>query len=357
MLTALKNHVRYYARGVRDFAENRGRATGERRILFIRHPRQKLDYYHSFLQWLAETIPEVYATCEVRSLPFMPRDWSPYGVVMSWIGDSSLALGRWELNAMREMEARLATNEIRSVNTAAATLGSCKCAGAQAMARAGLRTPRIELIRDIDRFRRDPGDFPFPMLIRENYGHAGRTPMLCLRDADALRGAELAPFQHPIAVEFVDVREPNGYCRRYRYVAARDFGLSFNLHISKSWEVRGDVRIRGEYPMMEERAFVGRPNPHHEEFQAARRAMGLGFVGFDYSYDPQGKLVTWEANSLPGTGLGYNSDRRHQEDVNRTTFAAMTRMLLLLAGRPVPEYVDHVLQNSPSASGPRSNAA
>ena len=357
MLRTLKWQVRYHARSLRDTADNRDRATGRQRLLFIRHPYERQDYYSSLLTWLAAAAPDVYRTCEVRSLPFSPRSYDCYGVVMSWIGDSQLTEQSWELEAMTKLERHFGEHRIPSVNSLVATLGTGKHTGARTMARAGLRTPRTEPIHNLAQFQRDLAGLDFPLLIREEHGHAGRLPILLISNQKELEQANLAAFRNPVAVEFIDVREPDGICRRYRYVAAGDIGISYNLHISRHWEVRGNVRISASDASREEREFVQRPNPHHNLFQRARRELGLGFVGFDYSYDPQENLIVWEANSLPGTGFVSNPTRKHQHNVNVETFAAMVHMLLHQARRPVPESINKVLRASQAIIVPQRSAA
>lgn len=353
---SIRCQVRYHSRGVRDAVQNRGRGVGRPRILFLRSAMHRMDYYRTFLSWLAETVPQLYAACEVRSLPLKLRDWTPYGVVMSWIGDSGLAPGRWERAAMQQLEWKLQSHGIARVNSMAATLGAAKLQGARTMARAGLRTPRVRWIEDARRFQHDPEDFPFPLLIRENYGHAGRTPSLLLRDRRELRAADLGAYRHPIAVEFVDVRDERGFCRRWRYIAAGDVGLSCNLHVSRHWEVRGMVRVTDAETCREERDFVSRPNPHHEQFQRARRELGLGFAGFDYSYDSHGELVVWEANTLPGPVVLKDPQRSYLTGTSHALYAAMARMLAVHARLPVPDRIMDVLTDAP-ASLPRSARA
>ena len=72
-----------------------------------------------------------------------------------------------------------------------------------------------------------------------------------------------------------------------------------HLIVSPHWEVRPKDRIRTAATREEELAYVTTPCPHHELFDAARRALEFEIAAFDYSYDVNGELVVWEVNPNP----------------------------------------------------------
>jgi hypothetical protein len=191
------------------------------------------------------------------------------------------------------------------------------------------------------RFRETRLGLSLPLIVREDWGHGGR---ICR--ADTLREVrELKPerFSRPVAVEFIDVRSPrDGLYRKYRYIAAGEVGVSHSMHVCRDWRAMGTGAEYGNELRDEELHYTSNPDSNHEQLQRAREALGLDFVAFDYSYDPQGRLVVWEANPYPH--LHFPRARRiYRLPAIENTLAAMVRLYLDRGGLPTPHEIEQLL--------------
>ena len=88
----------------------------------------------------------------------------------------------------------------------------------------------------------------------------------------------------------------------------------------------------------EELAYIDKPDPNHDLLQRARKTLGLDLVGFDYSYDYDGKVVVWEANPYPYFHFSTKNLVYRNHAMYRTV-QAFLEMYLRRAGLPVPEAV------------------
>ncbi len=149
----------------------------------------------------------------------------------------------------------------------------------------------------MDAFRHDAGGLEFPFFIREDWGHGGT--MERVDNSEQLARVRIEQYRRPIAIELIDVMSADGLYRKYRYFAIGDYGISHHLLTTSEWITRGADRIYDPQTRAEELAFIACPNPHHAQFQQARRELGLDYVAFDYGYDHSGRVVVWEANPYP----------------------------------------------------------
>ena len=104
---------------------------------------------------------------------------------------------------------------------------------------------------------------------------------------------------HPCAIEYIDTRCRDGHYRKYRYLVTGKTGIARHLVVADRWCVHARDRIRGDEQISEELAFTNSSNPFHDQLVAAREALELDFVAFDYSVDANGNLVVWEPNPYP----------------------------------------------------------
>jgi hypothetical protein len=219
-----------------------------------------------------------------------------------------------------------------------------KSRAADCIARAGLRTPRMEPIDDVAAFRRDALGMPLPLFVREDLGHQGR--MLKVETMDELRQLPLDSFRQPVAVEFVDVRDDDGIFRKYRYIAAGHRGVSHHVQVSDGWITRGRNRALVEQNRAAELAYIERPDPNHSRFQRARELLGLDFVAFDYGRTVEGEVVVWEINPFPGIGYARTTTKYRNFAIDRT-MAAMLALYLETAGHQLPEAVERAAGYAP----------
>ena len=345
MLTRLTNALlapwRYSGLAIQDAAFNRRYVRGEQRFLVVHHPGVAFPYA-VLLHWLTLYFPEVRARFELHTLPTRVGGWSQYALHIPWLRDPVQDWSRMCYRFANRIAAQCDHRDIPVINRVDRLQNATKSTGAGLIASVGFTTPRMARIDNPDEFHRTRLGLRLPILVREDWGHGG--PML-RADSDAeVRALPLRTFRRPVAAELVDVRSASdGLYRKYRYVVAGDTGVRQSLHISQHWEVRGapERTVYTDALRDEEIAYTSAPEPEHARFVAATKALGLDFVAFDYSLDPDGRSVVWEANPFPLLHF-LGGRRRYRVVPTARVLAAVTKLYLTRAGLEVPEDLDRV---------------
>lgn len=332
---AWKGRLMYVPRAMQDAWTNWRHVRGAPRLLIVRHAAKNWYVFRDYLAWLQREFPEVRARFEFRLLPFRPADWSRYALHALWAGDTIAQWSPRGFNQAKELLDQCDQFGVPVINRVDQLANAAKALGAKLIRSTGIRTPQMVRIHNPQRFCRDFAGLAFPLLIREDRGHG--QPTAFVASPDELRKLDLERYREPIACEFIDVRDPrDGLYRKYRYLAAGEMGLPKHLIINDHWEVRPQRRVQTDATRREELAFLHEPDPNHALLQRARRALGLDVIGFDYSYDAQGRVVVWEANPYPDLNYPKNPWSRHIHFAVEKTFAAVTCLYLQRAGLAIP---------------------
>lgn len=311
----------------------------------------KPRFYGVVLDWLAENHPEERARFELHTLPARVGDWSRYRLHVPWLQDP---VQNWSVRAFdraNRLAAECDERGIPVVNRVDRLINVSRSLAAGKLASAGLRTAAVRPLSGGDDLVPSALGLALPLLVREDWGHGG--PMIRIDTEDELEAVDLRPFRRPVAIELVDAISPDGIYRKYRYVVAGDVGVRQSMHSSLGWIVRGaDQSVATDEICAEEIEFLEAHEPAHDRFVAARRALGLDFLAFDYSVLGDGEIVVWEANPYPKLHL-LTGRRGYRAPPTKRVFAAMTALYLERAGLPVPEGI----RDSLSAGGVRAAGA
>ncbi len=356
-------HLRYSLKAIlghwplrlHDAIQNRRFATADQRFLVVRHPSKNPFFYDVLLHWLEQSFPAVRSLFELRTIPFHIPHGSNYVLHIPWLQDP---VQKWSPTVYRQAN-RLATQcddlGIPIINRVDRLPNAVKSTGARLIGSAGIRTPKMALIDNADEFRETHGGLELPLLVREDWGHGG---LVCRADTSAeVQKLPLRRFSRPVAVEFIDVQSRRDRLyRKYRYVAAGDLGIAHSMHVCKGWKAKGTEAEYTDALRDEELAYTSCPDPNHEQLQAARVALGLDFVAFDYSYDLAGRLIVWEANPYPHIHFS-NTRRLYRRPATIRTLAAMVSLYFMRAALSVPAEIEELLDESgqpePSKAGVR----
>jgi len=318
----------------RDAERNQRWSTADRRFLVIRHPRKKPNFYDVLLNWLEERHPDLRTRFELQRLPCHVRDWHSYVLCIPWLQDPVQAWSPTAYAQANRLAADCDARAIPIINRVDRLAAAGKAAGAALIASAGIRTARMARITDPALFRETRCGLDLPLFVREDWRHCG--PVIRVDSEAEMSRVPLSQFRRPVAVEYIDVRSPSdGLFRKYRYLAAGEIGFPLSMHPSKHWFVKGSDTEFSASLRDEELDFLVQPDPNGARLQAARRALGLDFVAFDYSYDRNGQLIVWEANPFPAIHFGSEHRRYRWPAVSRV-LAAMTRLYLNRARLPIP---------------------
>lgn len=319
-----------------DRGYNRRVGLADQRILVVRHYRRCFLPEH-LVEWLEERHPELLPRFEIRTLPVRVRDWSPYVLHAPLIQDPVEAWSPRAYAAAMRVTAASDAAGVPTLNRVERLANAAKSTGGRLIAGVGLRTPETLVIEDPARFRADGCPFPHPYVVREDLGHT--RAMYRVGFPAELDDVPLETMQRPIAVEFVDTRDEDGLHRKYRYLALGERGLTIHMHVQRDWIVRGRKSVYTDAIRAEEEAYLSGPDPFESRLQAAREALQLDMVAFDYSLDAEGRPVVWEANPYPylhrpGGRRTYRLPTYHR------AFAMMVRMIFERGGLAVPERLE-----------------
>lgn len=265
-------------------------------------------------------------------------DFSRYSLCVPWIQDPVKERSEKVYRRIQVLEKKCQEHQIPVINPVDSLSNAIKSRAAGMLSGAGLRAAETKRVTDLEAFRKNQLGLKFPLIFREDGGHGGLVRLLkTQKDLDAF---PLEKSKKPIAVEYVDVRSPeDGLFRKYRYFVIGEIGMPLHLFVSKHWEVR-NIRERVVFAndtQLEEVSYLTKPDPNHEAFVCARKALGLDSVAFDYSYDLQGRLVVWEANPFPMVKYWRRKDCVYKNPYTTRVFAHMAQFYLLRAQIPIPQ--------------------
>lgn len=344
IMSSLLAPPRLYARlAVWDRLLNTRHTRGDRRFLVVHHPAQGPFMYDLLLSWLDLFFPDVRARFELHVLPCHVRDWSRYALHIPWLQDPVQAWSRTTYWLANRLAARCDRHHVPVINRVDRLANASKSSAAHLIGSVGFRTPQMAPITDVEAFRRTRLGIPLPLFVREDQGHGG--PML-RADSDAeVQALPVESLRRPVAVELVDVRSPgDGLFRKYRYVVAGEIGVRQTVHVTHDWATHGNDTVFSEALREEEVSFIEGAEPEHARFLAAREALGLDFVAFDYGIDATGRTVVWEANPFPFLHF-VGGRRRYRMASTERVLAAMARLYLSRAGLDIPADLELILGN------------
>ena len=115
--------------------------------------------------------------------------------------------------------------------------------------------------------------------------------------------------------------------------------------------------MRNPSTRQEELTYLEQPEPNHALFQRVRQSLHLDLVAFDYSYDPQGQLVIWEANPYPGLHYASGPDVEYTRPFVERSFAAVTAMHLAAGRLEIPTRIARMLEACPPSGSAQPRAS
>lgn len=321
------------------------RCCGSERILIVQNSVKQRAIARDYFTWVERHVPSLFRRLEFALLPCHAPDPARHPLVVFLGGDTLLDYAPWSYQQAVRLSQQCAKANVAVVNPAPRWTVAAKSETARILASAGVRTPRVEPITNVDEFLRSTEGWTLPLLIREDRCHGQQSHFI--QNWDDLRRVPWKSFRRSVAVEFIDTRHPvDGLYRKYRYLAFDGAGNSQHLVFNSGWEVR-DSQARSEAIREEECAFLAQPDPNHDLLQRARKLLGLNLVAFDYAYDHTGRVVVWEANPFPDVNYRPDSWSRHSRPAQERTFAALARGYLRRAGWSVPPMLDDLLAGMP----------
>lgn len=233
----------------------------------------------------------------------------PHDVAVNAIGDADRCAEA--LEAAARLSAQLTLPLINAPDRVLKT-GRLQVSGIVASVR-GAIAPRAALLR-----REDLRDLSFPILLRTPGHHTGRHFVKV--DSAAGLPAALAslPGEELLALQYVDVRNPDGFVRKYRMMAIG--GRLFPVHaaVSRDWKVHfftseassSDSHRDEDARFLADPDSVLRPQAR-AALQAIADALALDYAGVDFGLDREGRPVVFEANATMSLYPASSDPRWH----------------------------------------------
>jgi tetratricopeptide (TPR) repeat protein len=260
------------------------------------------------LAWPTIVDAEVFAVTTVVAEFFDPAaPPPPHALILNAIGDADLSAP--DLIAAQAMIARSTAPVINPPSRVMPTGRSANAARLAALP--GVTTPKIAMLAREALLAPDAAaalladGFGFPLLLRSPGFHTGRhfvrvdEPSELAKAAAALPGAEVMAIQH------LDARGVDGYCRKYRVMMIGGELYPLHLAMSADWKVHYATSAMSEVTALhaEEARFLERmPEALGERCMTALHAiqatLGLDYAGVDFAVAPGGELLLFETNAV-----------------------------------------------------------
>ena len=175
-----------------------------------------------------------------------------------------------------------------------------------------MKTLRARGVQNTNIYRLDDpatlDSITFPCFVREENGHIlDDTSPVILRDRDALAAAieGLQEAGHPlfgkVAIEFEDLRRPDGMYVKYSYFRVGDAIIPAHAFFSDHWFVKNvsnDILVARPELAAEEREFI-HAEPYKEQVRDIFDLAGVEYGRIDFGVRRDGGLVVFEINTNP----------------------------------------------------------
>ena len=252
----------------------------------------------TFFNWVEQTHPA--AARLFRFTTADDADNTPRGgatLFIPWLQDPVHERAPTLYRKVEKVEMQYRQKGVPVVNPVKVLSNSIKSHALATLRQIGIRTANTLPLTGAMSFEEVADMLGLPFIVRNDLGHGGAVQLVYqASDYDAVAWHKLT---QPVAMEFVDTRGLDGLYRKYRYVMVGETGMSRHLVITPQWMAHAADRLTDPQCLAEEIAFFKADNPYHDTFNAARKALQLDFVAFDYSFDAAGQLVIWEPNPFP----------------------------------------------------------
>jgi hypothetical protein len=195
------------------------------------------------------------------------------------------------------------------INAPARVAATARAAAAARLAALdGVVAPRVATVR-LAELRADAAvaaqqGFAFPLLIRAPGFHTGQHFQRVERAADLAAAIDGFPGDDALLIEYANVRDDDGRVRKYRVMAVDGELYPLHVAVSADWKVHyftadmaSDAGNRAEDArfLADPAATIG--GPAWAALGRVCDAVGLDYVGIDFSIDRGGRVVVFEANA------------------------------------------------------------
>ena len=252
----------------------------------------------NYFRWLRKNHPEHFARLRfTRARAPFSEKMEKAEALFNWIATPHQFQSEKTRAFLVHTEAAFEQENLKIINRIEAIENTIKARALDLIASTGILTGKTISCDEKSAFKELEATLGTPFLIRSNTKHSAPIHRIC--NSHEFNTINWKRITDPAASRYIETRGEDGYYRKYRYVLFGDSGINRHLILSEQWWQHASNRLNDDQQKIEEQAFFKIPPPFHEELNQARLALGLDYVAFDYSINPEGKLVVWEPNALP----------------------------------------------------------
>jgi glutathione synthase/RimK-type ligase-like ATP-grasp enzyme len=263
---------------------------------------------------------------------------APHDVAFNTIGDADRCAP-----SLERAKAVLTASGVPAINDPARVLETGRAANAKRFAGiSGVVLPRTERIAraavTMTRLRDD--GWAFPLLVRSP-GHQGGRHFEFVNEPDALADVlARLPGDDLFVIAFADMRNADGFTRKYRVLFIDGRIYPVHLAVSNDWKVHyfsSDMSERADH-REEERQFLAGANdvlgaPATTALAEIGRTLALDYAGVDFGIDPSGNVVVFEANATMAVFPPPNGEQwAYRRPAYDAIVAAMRALIVERAG-------------------------
>jgi len=192
----------------------------------------------------------------------------------------------------------------------------------------------------------DPADLRYPVFVRTEVEHFGS--LTALLDSPAALKAALAelnekgvPLADCLIVEFIDVRNPEGWYEKYSMLRVGEGLFATDRSSSNRWICKGDESEENHDNLAAEDLAFQRDAPHAEAVQRIFQLASIDYGRIDYAFSG-GKLQVFEINTNPAIRVPekVSAEWRPSADLHQQNLVSAMMPLLGTVDRrykvPVP---------------------
>ncbi|MEQ9423357.1 MAG: hypothetical protein RJQ09_02985 [Cyclobacteriaceae bacterium] len=300
------------------------RKTQKPYILFL---KSNPYYNNDYLEWVKRKYPEVYCHFKIGLLRPFKATLQGVGVLVNWANDSY----RNDAQILEDIHVAADKLGIPIINSQRVLGKLNKLEFSEVALKNGVRTPKMIRINSDQSYDQIECALSSKFIVRCNMGNGVHSYRQLVTSQKDLWLVEWESMQDPIAIEFIDTIDDNGYYNVYRHFFVGSKGILNYVSFSNKWCLHWHERDWSQERLQKELEILNEPVKFQSQLNDLREDLKLDYVNFDYSVDMDGNIVVWEINTRPWIDFDDDSEREGNPAIYariEETFLEMTRLYL-----------------------------
>src|SRR5262249_48388735 len=156
-------------------------------------------------------------------------------LVVNWLADPTITYDARLQSRIMQLHLECVKSHIGVINPFGNLNNSIKSRAMKIIANAGIKVGKSIAINNLKTFDPVNQGLAYPFLLRDDVTHGSQ--IIKINSPNELKNIPQSLFNFPCASEFIDVKDNDGYYRKYRCFLIGNKTIPRHLIISKSWWV------------------------------------------------------------------------------------------------------------------------